>query len=374
MVEGLVSGELSRLDALITNVALDEGYGCPCGVVIADDPDGALLRWTLKGESQDDERRTIVVVTSDFRQATRAVEIAEEAGARDRVKIRGIDGPVELGAFLASLEKDSYHFVLGHLPKSHEELAYLAGSSIANAHSVTLVLGGNTKHMVRTQNDVLATYASEVRASRGSGKFRCLIACHSGEPQVRYEPPVAGRLVGIGGTFAGTKIDFGGELLADSAIADLEERRDPDAEFTVLDFGSGNGAVSREVLAAFGRVHVIATDIDADAVASTSTTLAPSIERGRVSVTWDDCASQLADGSIDVVLLNPPFHDGTRIDPTLVQSMIDAAHRVLCEDGSLYLVHNSHLRYRPEVDKRFGGSRELSRNAKFTVLRADKRA
>lgn len=389
------SPEMSRLDRLITDVALDEGYGCPCDVVIADDPDGSLLRWALVVESQEDEWPTIVVVSSDLRQARRAEELAEQAGARERVLIRGIDGPVELGEFLDSLENAGYHFVLGHLPKSNEELAYLAGATIACGDSVSLVLGGNTKHMVRTQNDVLARYASEVRASRGSGKFRCLVASHTGEPQQKYEPQVSGRLVAFGGTFAGAKMDFGGEFLADVAIEDLERRIDGgelvaatsehsiakgsvdvssvDFALTVLDFGSGNGAVSRDVLAALASARVIATDVDADAVASTSATLAPSIERGRAKVTWDDGASEIENESVDVVLLNPPFHEGTRIDPTLVQSMLSASYRVLKPGGSLYLVHNSHLRYRPEVDKRFGGSRELARNAKFTVLRADKR-
>lgn len=379
-MEGVAGGvALSRLDTLITDIALVEGYGCPCDVVIADDPDGALLQWALQSDSDAVEERSIIVVGADLRQAQRAVEVATALGARERVRIRGIDGPVELGAFLDSLSDVSYHFVLGHLPKANEELAYVAGSLVAHTDSITLVLGGNTKHMVRTQNDVLARYASEVRASRGSGKFRCLIAQHSGPALAAYESQKIGRTVAFGGTFSGAKADFGGQFLSDCAIADLEERygddleRFGDGEFVVLDFGSGNGSVSRDVLAAFSGIRVIATDIHADAAASSSATLAAAVQRGRAHVTWDDGASQVAPGSIDVVLLNPPFHEGTRVDPTMVQRMLDSAHRVLRDGGSLYLVHNSHLRYRPEVDRRFGGSRELARNSKFTVLRADKR-
>ena len=75
---------------------------------------------------------------------------------------------------------------------------------------------------------------------------------------------------------------------------------------------------------------------------------------------------------MDLVLLNPPFHEGARIDMTLVQGLLDAAQRVLVDSGELLFVHNSHLRYRPALEARFASVNELHRDRMFTVLRAVK--
>ena len=53
----------------------------------------------------------------------------------------------------------------------------------------------------------------------------------------------------------------------------------------------------------------------------------------------------------------------TEIAPRL---FADAA-RVLRQGGELWCVWNSHLRYRPELEKLVGTTRQVARNAKFTV-------
>ena len=77
-------------------------------------------------------------------------------------------------------------------------------------------------------------------------------------------------------------------------------------------------------------------------------------------------------GRFDMIISNPPFHDGTRIDATLVEPLIEAAYRILEPGGELLLVHNSHLRYRPLLKRRFAATREVSRDRTFTVLSAKK--
>ena len=91
-----------------------------------------------------------------------------------------------------------------------------------------------------------------------------------------------------------------------------------------------------------------------------------------VEVTWDDALSQLPDRSADLVLLNPPFHDGTAIDATLVHGLLDAASRVLRPGGQLWMVHNSHLRYRAELERRVGPARQRARDRRFTILSAER--
>ncbi|MCI7551869.1 MAG: methyltransferase [Actinomycetaceae bacterium] len=294
-----------------------------------------------------------------------------------------------------------------------------AGADASRRFIPIFVAGGNTRFMNRNQNDVLAESFGEVHASLGKGKFRCLIGSNPREgiayavPQqhvdlaslfTRYQPEImrmlrhdsdhdmrqrardvargfvhaasgkALTLYGVGGVFSGAKPDHGGELLATIAGAHLRylQGRDEGDAFTVIDLGSGNGLVSAVFAHLFPRASIIAVDTDADAVVSSELTLAEFAHTANTGVLWDESARSLALDSADVVLLNPPFHEGLGVDATLVQDLLDAALAVLKAGGELYMVHNSHLRYRREIDKRFARSEELARNAKFTVLRAVK--
>ena len=231
------------------------------------------------------------------------------------------------------------------MPKSLARLNYLA-RSIAGAgyHDVRVVLGANNKHLSRGMNAVLARSFTDVGASLGRGKFRCLVA--SGPREVSYEPTLGDGLVAVGGVFSGAKPDRGGELLRSCLPAECGR---------LLDLGCGNGSVTRGL-------GGLATDADADAVLSARAI--------GLETTWDDAGSRWPDAFFDTIALNPPFHDGTTVDATLVQHLLDASVRLLAPGGSLYLVHNSHLRYRGEVERRFGAVEQVARDTTFTVLRA----
>lgn len=371
--------DIARVDRLILDEALAEGAGCPCDVLVADDPELALtaeaLTW-VSGHHADGAQPgpRVLLCSRDLGQARAAVALAEGSGRRDRLAVAGIDGPLDLEQFLtAERERGAaWHFMLTRLPKALAELDHLARATSVSSDTATLVGGANTKHMTRSQNEVLARWFTEVRATLGQGKFRGLVA--SGPLPVdeaarasvpAHEDTSVGRVYGIGGVFGGAGLDRGGQFLARAALADMGAS----ATGTVVDLGCGNGSVALEILAALPRVRVIATDNQADAVLSAQRTLEPYADRAEV--TWDDAAGDLPSGSADTVLLNPPFHEGTRIDATLVEPLLEAAARLLARGGACYFVHNSHLRYRPLLERHFREVTQQDRDTKFTVLRAE---
>ncbi|MCU1402427.1 MAG: SAM-dependent methyltransferase, partial [Microbacteriaceae bacterium] len=67
------------------------------------------------------------------------------------------------------------------------------------------------------------------------------------------------------------------------------------------------------------------------------------------------------------VVLNPPFHVGSTVHSGLADSLFEEAARVLRPGGELWTVYNSHLGYRPVLRRLVGETREVARNAKFTV-------
>lgn len=335
--------------------------------------------------------------------------------------------PVPLEEFASSADA---HLALGRLPKSFagledraRRLALAAGGS--GRDDLELVAGGRVKHMTRQQNEVLGRVFTEVRASLGLGKSRALIATGP-RPGPDLMQPAEGTaaitirgqahelpLRGIGGVFGGASADAGSLLLLqslDEALAagefDTEGARsdgslpgphvtgqaDPavGSGYCAVDLGCGNGLLTAYLTLALPGARVIASDDDLDAVLSTRATLdalasqaardgsAPAggadvdgpAPAPRVEVMWDDALSRHADHSADLVLLNPPFHDGTAIDATLVHGLLDAAARVLRPGGELWMVHNSHLRYRAELERRVGPARQRARDRRFTVLSA----
>ena len=274
----------------------------------------------------------VVFCDSDYTRSQQARSLGAE-----------VAGDVRLDEYLAGASGSAV--AVGEMPKSLARLDYLA-RSIAGAgfDDVRVVLGANNKHLARSMNAVLGESFTDVAASLGRGKFRCLVA--SGPREVAYEPLLGDGLVAVGGVFSGAKPDRGGELLRSCLPAEPGR---------LLDLGCGNGSVTRGL-------GGVATDADADAVLSARAI--------GLEATWDDAGSRLPDASFDTIALNPPFHDGTTVDATLVQHLLDASVRLLAPGGALYVVHNSHLRYRGEVERRFASVDQVARDTTFTVLRA----
>lgn len=379
-------------------------------IAIFSDPHGSLTEFAVEYLLSHPSSR-LFIGSRDLLETFAALDIADNADLEDRVFAAGYETEIQLDIFFddaragfnGRIAPAQIDLALTQLPKSLEELRYfsraLAGAEAAaeNTHQpLVFIAGGNNKHMSRSQNEVLAESFSDVYASRGRGKFRCLIGVGL-RPNAKPYQPITGKLdlpclnqpatlYGVGGVFSGGKADHGGEFLVQRAIEDylqllqisspaVPNKRELQAQrrkFTLLDLGCGNGLVSRAFADVFPHVQIFATDISADAITSTHLTMLSEILDGRVKISWDDAAHSIPDETMDLVLLNPPFHNGTEIDPTLVQHLLDAAQAKLRASGLLYFVHNSHLRYRPEVEARFSTVEEIARNSKFTVLRAAK--
>ncbi|SDH93574.1 class I SAM-dependent methyltransferase [Agrococcus jejuensis] len=338
-------------DALI----LAEATAVPEGVagrevVVIGDRHGALTLGAL------DAGATHVRVHQDPITSERALD----ANA-DRV---GLDGFAH-HALDADLVADA-HLVLLQLPRSLDALDEIAGLVARHASpDVRIVAGGRVKHMTRTQNDVLARHLGTVTATLAHRKARVL---HASAPRPDLPPldwprsvrhdDVGLAAVAHGGVFAGSTVDRGTRLLLDR-IRDL-----PRAD-GVLDLGCGSGLLATAVALAQPHATVTATDRSAAAVRSTAATAAAN--GATVLTLRDDAAASVPDASIDVVLLNPPFHAESAVHTGLAHRMFEAAGRVLRPGGELWCVWNGHLRYRQALERAVGATRQVHRDATFTV-------
>ena len=375
-----------------------EEIGAPAGagdVVVLGDATGALVRAALEAVGDGGDRVIALDMSRGALEALAATFGPERDGGRlvlPGLDLQGLDlhGPDLQGPVLQGPGADpdalaDARCALMRLPKS---LAALQARMLELRAVPVVIAGGRVKHMTRSQNDVLATTHREVRATRGLGKSRALVASGPrGEQAAPTRPAVAAHeleirvagasrpvsLRGIGGVFGGASADAGSLLLLDALDAALlDGTLEPAAIESAVDLGCGNGLLTAWLAHALPQARLRASDDDADAVAATRATLeASGLAREGVDVVWEASLADAADASADLVVLNPPFHDGTAVDATLVQELLDAAGRVLRPGGQLWLVHNSLLRYRDEVADRIGPVRQRARDRRFTVLSAE---
>jgi 16S rRNA (guanine1207-N2)-methyltransferase len=303
---------------------------------------------------------TVETADGEFARALAAVA-GRAAGARIRAfsdtgvaadALAGLEAEVdEVSALDASLFAGAT-VIAGRLPKSLAELDELAEVAAAHADDgVTLILGGREKFLNRSMNEQLARHFGEVRATRGHRKARALVATlprRGGEPTYPREARIRDldlEVCAHGAAFAGP----------------------------TLDLGCGTG-----ILAAwFAREHpaarVVATDRSWAACASAAATARANGLDDRIEVVRATSGAGLADASSELVLLNPPFHDGHEVQQGMANDLFRAAARVLRDGGQLVTVFNSHLRHREHLERIVGPTRQLARTPKFTVTLTTRR-
>ncbi len=331
----------------------------PGEVAVVDDRHGVLTLGLITQHGAKDVR-----VVQDSLVGQRALEA--NAGT---FGIRGFNHP--------STFEDAFRdvrLVVLRLSKSHDRLDEIA-RAVARfaAPDVVLLCGGNVKYMHVSQNDVLRRSFGEVTASRGRGKSRLLIAqdplraqadraaTTAPWPRAVHVDELGMTIVAHGGVFAGTSLDQGTRVLLEAMDDAVPTAR------TVVDLGSGNGVVAAAVALRRPSVQVIATDVSRIAVESTRATADANGVGDRVTVVRADAGDELASGSAQLVLCNPPFHADTTVTTDAAEAMFRNAATILQAGGELWCVWNSHLRYRPVLERLVGPTRQVVRTEKFTV-------
>ena len=268
---------------------------------------------------------------------------------------------------------DGARVVLLRLPRSLDALDEIAELiALHAAADVTIYAGGMIKHLALAMNEVLARYFAEVRPGLARQKARVLwvtgrVARWSFEerpirPAKReFHVDLGLWVCAHGGAFAGTRVDIGTRFL----LSVLHEAK-PDAT-SAIDLGCGTGVLASALAMARPGVSVTATDQSAAAVASARATMEVNGVAGRVRVVRDDGLGSQPDASAELILLNPPFHVGSAVHAGIAPRLFADAARVLSPGGELWTVFNSHLGYRPALTRIVGPTRQVARNAKFTI-------
>lgn len=339
------------------------------------DPIIDVLFREIAATGHDPAHQQLAVIDDQSGLLTEVMRNTRPASLRATSDI-GFDKQVTEAVDLPNLVTADTTLTVGYLPKSLAELDEIAATVASKAPNATLMLAAREKHLVRSMNDVLARHFEKVRASRGARKSRVLVAttpraqAKSDYPLHRIDQELNMTVCAHGAVFAGNTLDIGTRALLETLAAlpggRLQHPELPTAPKCAVDLGCGSGILAAVLARSYPDADVIATDRSWSACASATAT-ATANDLANVRVLRADAGHGIDDGSVDLVLCNPPFHEGRDVDNGMSNSMFAAAGRMLRPGGICITVFNSHLRHRKYLEHYIGETTQLARNDKFTV-------
>ena len=173
-----------------------------------------------------------------------------------------------------------------------------------------------------------------------------------------------GRFWSVPGLFCWDAVDRGSALLAEHLPTTL--RGD------VADLGAGWGFLSDHLLRHCPDIDSLdCHEADAHALECLRRNLGLVMTPLRPRTIWSDVTAGVGRGRYDVVVSNPPFHEGRDADPTIGLRFIGAAAAALRAGGHLWLVANRQLPYEAALEQCFTRSRCVAQNDGFKVLHAE---
>jgi SAM-dependent methyltransferase len=277
------------------------------------------------------------------------------------VKVNQIGTLTETFAAIELAKRAGYGTVLSHRSGETED------TTIADIAVGTNALQIKTGSLSRS--DRLAKYNQLLRIEEDLGPARRAARRGGAAPPAGGPPPAGVTVVAHGGTFAGPALDLGTRFLLTTAAKWPTAERVHDA----VDLGSGTGLLAAVLALRYPDTRVTGTDRSAAAVASTRATAEANGVGERVAVLRGDAGEDLAPASVDLILLNPPFHDRAAVRTDAARRMFAAAGRALRQGGELWCVFNTALHYRQALTRAVGPTVHIAQNPKFTVTRSRRR-
>lgn len=180
------------------------------------------------------------------------------------------------------------------------------------------------------------------------------------------EPGLAdGRFAAAPGMFSHDRIDAGSRLLA--------EHLPDESKGAAADFGAGWGYLSA-VLAerTRGLKSIDLFEADFESLEAAKVNLAAIPGAPKTEFFWHDLVGEKVLRKYDLIVMNPPFHQGRAAEPAIGQAMIGAASSSLRPGGRLFMVQNRGLPYEQTLQANFSRVSEVRRDGAFRIIIAQR--
>lgn len=273
-----------------------------------------------------------------------------------------------------------FDLVVLRIPRQADCLAWLLRwLNSVMADSGVLLAGGMIKHLPAKSVEVFAGAVQTEQVLPARKKARA-IRCRKGTANLAGWSgtwkgyAVNGRngdveVEALPAVFAREKLDIGSRLLLPHVAKAVSTLK---ADDSVLDLACGNGVLGLAVLAEREDLQLGFSDVSSQAVLSARRNVEQAFPEANAIFSHCDGIDAVSD-ACDLILLNPPFHEGGVVGDHIALRLFEQASQHLKPGGHLLMVGNRHLGYHRSLLRYFSLVEQLDASPKFVVFRAGNR-
>ena len=265
-----------------------------------------------------------------------------------------------------SLLNGVYDFVLIQLPKNmsyfEDVLCHL--TLHLGSHS-KVICTSMVKHLAAASFDLLNKYIGKTTTSLAQKKARLIFADFEMEKAVSVYPlkvkfaQFEHDFINHSNLFSREKLDIGTRFFLEHL---------PKGEYgKILDLGCANGILGIAFKKLNPKSQIMFCDESKMALLSAEVNYNNYFSDG-AEYHWTNCFEDGTKNSLDLVLCNPPFHQGHTVGDFIAVQMFKDAYEALRPGGTLRVVGNSNLAYQTKLKKIFGNSKIVATNNKFMII------
>jgi 16S rRNA (guanine1207-N2)-methyltransferase len=222
------------------------------------------------------------------------------------------------------------------------------------AKSTTIIAAGMTKHIHMSTMSLFEKIIGPTKTSLAFKKSRLIFSQlddHLTVPENpypdSYELPyqlddVAINVSNHAAVFSQDKLDIGARFFIENLPVDTRYK-------TIVDLGCGNGVLGLMAALKNQQAKIIFTDESYMATRD-------------AEFLQTDCLQGIDDGSVSLILCNPPFHQNNAISDNVAWQMFSESKAALENKGELWVIGNRHLAYHAKLKQIFGNCEVVASN------------
>lgn len=263
-----------------------------------------------------------------------------------------------------------YDYVLMQIPKNmsflEDILIHLTSHMLPYSK---LICGSMVKHLAPTSFDLINKYIGTTTTSLAVKKARLIFADFEKEkasniyPQKIKMDGFEKPFINHSNLFSREKLDIGTRFFLEHI---------PQGNFqSILDLGCANGIIGIRARELNPGALINYSDESYQAILSATENYQNHFNE-TPTLHWTNCFEDGTKNSLDLVLCNPPFHQGTTVGDFIATQMFKDSYQSLKKGGLIRVIGNSHLGYQTKLKHIFGNSKIVATNKKFMIVDAHK--
>lgn len=271
--------------------------------------------------------------------------------------------------FTAYYQTEKKHdLVIIAFPKSKAELNFtLAMISHATDQNTNVIIVGENKSGIKTLNKVAEQ--TLVNCNKYDSARHCLLFVAQLSQNITpfniddwydyYSVDIANtsiKVAALPGVFSQNGLDKGTKVLLEN-LPNIKSGN-------ILDFGCGAGVIASFIGKKHPEVKLNLLDVNALALESSLKTLTLNNLTGNIFAS--NSLSEIKN-KYDVVISNPPFHQGISTNYSATESFLQGIKSFLHPGADVIIVANSFLKYEPIMQKTIGKTNRLLSQQGFTI-------